>query len=112
MTVPFDPEALVDEVAFAVFVGSGEDETAETFAALDDYTLQAFRDAARTAIRTFTEAATRLGIRFVPEGTIMVPKTEEEAALMIGVAKRFMDAQKRKPKLLGTPGLVIPGRGH
>ncbi len=110
-TPAFDPEALVEEVAFAMFVSSGEEETAETYAALDADTRDALTEVARAAIQTFTGAIKRVGVRLVPPGAVMVPHDAEEAAMMAHTAQQWFAAQKRKPGLIGSvsPGLVFPG---
>lgn len=106
----FDPEALVSEVSFSIFAESGENETAETFAALDAETREQIDDISRAAIQTFTAAIKRMGVRLLPPGAVAVPKSEQEAAAMAGMAREFFEAQTRKPKLVGcvSPGLVLP----
>lgn len=112
---PFDPESLVFEVALAMF--AQEDTRESALAVWDAYSDEdrvGMLEMARTAIRTFSAAIARIGVRLLPPNTMPRPSSVEEAAMMAAAAKQFMDGQSRKKGLIGSvaPKLILPGQVH
>jgi hypothetical protein len=107
----FDPETLVTEVALAMF--AAEDTPEASAAVWEAYSADeqaGMLDMARTAIRAFSQGIARHGLKLLPPNAMPRPTTAQEAGLMMGAAKQFFEGQQRKTKLVGTPGLILPGR--
>lgn len=104
-------------VAIAMFIESGDGtDTAETFDALKDDDRIAMLAMAATAMQSHLDWLTDNGFRIAPPGTMLRPKTKDDAQAMILAAREFLaKGQGRssvKPKLIGSPRLILPPNGR
>lgn len=109
---PSPTEDPAREIAEAVYQLSFE-EGDEAWGDLADDDRDNLTELARYYIAAHLTWMTAQGIRTVPPGATLRPKTEAEAMAMLQAAKDWFDAQKRKGKLIGEgPAkrkLILPG---
>lgn len=118
MTIPANDEpAIYGEaerlVAIAMFIHTGDGEdTRATFDALPDEERFQMMEVARVAMAAHVDWLTDNGFRIAPPGTMLRPKTKDDAQAMIMAAREFLaKGQGRtssKPKLIGSPRLILP----
>lgn len=104
-------------VAIAMFIESGDGtDTAETFDALKDDDRIAMLAMASTAMQAHLDWLTDNGFRIAPPGTMLRPKTKDDATAMILAGREFLEAGKgrssSKSKLIGSPRLILPPNGR
>lgn len=100
-------------VAIAMFIESGDGtDTEATFDALPDDDRIAMLAMAHTAMKAHLDWLTDNKFRIAPPGTMLRPKTKDDAQAMILAAREFLaKGQGRssdKPKLIGSPRLILP----
>jgi hypothetical protein len=119
MTPANDEPALYGEaerqVAIAMYIASGDGtDTAETFDSLPDDDRYALMEMARVGMAAHVDWLTDNGFRIAPPGTMLRPKTKDDAQAMIMAAREFLaKGQGRtssKPKLITGPALILPPR--
>ena len=117
MTPANEEPALYGEaerlVAIAMYISSGDGtDTAETFDALPQDDQFALMEMARVAMAAHVDWLTDNGFRIAPPGTMLRPKTKDDAQAMILAAREFLaKGQGRtssKSKLIGSPRLIVP----
>lgn len=77
---------------------------------LDGATREDLVEYSRIAIAHHVAWLNAQGFRLLPPKTLLKPTTEDEAMGMVQLAKQFLDASRRKGKLMGQPGrkLILP----
>jgi hypothetical protein len=107
----FDPNDLVLDVALAMFcTAEGEKTARDMWDGFTDEERDGLVEITRLGIQAFTAALGEHGIKLLPPGTMPRPSSDEEAKLMIAAGQQFLAVQKRKPGLIGSAGLIVPGR--
>lgn len=103
---PPDPRLPIAEAVYTVMTDEGD----PSFADLNDED----RDDLLTLTGNYIAAHVNFlkinGYRLIPPGVTPIPTSPEEALAMVQAASRFLEAQKRKPKLLGSGKrkLILP----
>lgn len=114
MTASYDPDLdSATTVAKALAAHTADDEAeVPDWDGLDAETRESLIELGRAAIIAFTAWMDGKGFRLVPPGLALTPQSDAEAAAMMTAVRQYTDAQRRKPKLVGSvaPGLVVPGR--
>lgn len=97
----FDPRALAESVAHAIFDDDGWD-------LLDDPTKAEYAQAAHRAIQAHDKWLLASGFKIVPPETIPAPKSLEEASAMLVAAKSWLDTHKQRKGFImpPKPGMV------
>lgn len=106
---------IPEAVARAVFEGiNADDPNAVEWDALSAEERDSERLLAEAYIAAHTGALAMAGARILPPNAVLKPTTQREALGMVKAAKDFMDADRRKGKLLDTAAapskLILPGR--
>lgn len=121
MTPANDEPALYGEaerqVAIAMYIASGDGtDTTETFDALPQDDQFALMEMARVGMAAHVDWLTDNGFRIAPPGTMLRPKTKDDAAAMILAGREFLEKgqgrSSSKPKLIGSPRLILPPGVH
>lgn len=104
-----DPAEAVAEMVYMQSFEEGD----EAWADLAEDDRENLVELARLHVAAHLTWITAQGIRMVPPGAMLRPKSEAEAMAMLQASKDFFDGQKRKGKLMGEgPAkrkLIIPG---
>jgi len=110
--LPPDPrEPVARHVMAAV---REQDPDAEEFDALSEDDRAAELDMAAFYISAHLDFIARNGLRLLPVNAVPVPRSEEEALAMVQAAQTFLDARKRKKRLIAPkkPRLILPKGVH
>jgi hypothetical protein len=100
-------------VAVAMYVASGDGtDSVATLDLLSEDDRFALLEMARVAMTTHLDWMQANGFRIAPPGTMLRPKTQDDAKAMILAGQEFLAAGKgrssSKSKLVGSPGLILP----
>jgi hypothetical protein len=101
-----DQPDLIDEVAKAI-LGAASDGS-EDWDALPAEERDVIRTAAKAAMAAQAQGLIARGFRLVEPGAVLIPKSDEEAGAMLRAIKDFAATTRRKGKLVGGPGLIVP----
>jgi hypothetical protein len=103
-------------VAIAMFTATGDETDAETaFEALEPEDREQMLAIANVAMSAHMDWLIDNGFRLAPPGTMLRPKTKDDAHAMILAGKEFIDKGQGRPssksKLIGSPKLILPNGG-
>ncbi len=100
-----------DHVAKAVY--ESLNDTDEAWSDMSDEEKAPFVNIALAASAAYQELLEDLGVRIVPPGMMVRPKSDIEAAAMIKAAKEWLDQPEhtlaRRKQLVKAPALILPG---
>lgn len=100
-------------VAIAMFTATGDEtDGAREFDALPQEDRDNMLAVATAGMAAHLDWLTEHGFRIAPPGTMLRPKTEDDAKAMMLAARDFLAKPKGKKALIASPGLILPGRAH